>query len=192
MLISNSLVALALLSAAFMNAEPDGATRTVRAKEIQYVSTDLRHVMIIANETARIGDELALSAKVWPSVPAQRIHGLNGVECLSLGSGGNTVEFAIRRPIKAGDRYSCLRSSFTVTRCFEECEAAVIEVERPLTGLDNRGTRKAYLYVDSCRGLLVASEVADLAKGIPVDAVWLRGEVGALADLDNPKCAVMN
>jgi len=104
-----------------------------------------------------------------------------------MGAPGNNVEYAIRRPIRAGDRYRCLGTTFRVTRCFAECRAAVVEIDAPLSG-GVPGTRKTYMYVDSCVGVLAFSQIADLAQGIPLDAVWLRGNVGILADPSYPEC----
>ena len=63
----------------------------------------------------------------------------------------------------------------------------MVEVDIPLGG---RGpdTRKGYMYVDSCVGMLAFSDFGDLAEGIPPSAPWLRGEVGILADPSYPEC----
>jgi hypothetical protein len=60
-------------------------------------------------------------------------------------------------------------------------------MDRTLSG-NAGGTYKASMYVDNCRGVIILSAVSNLAEGIPLNAQWLRGEVGILADPDYPKC----
>ena len=158
------------------------------AQEIRYVSSDFRFVMVFSEGRARSGGILALSPGILPSFPAVDVQTSDHVQCVSMGPPGNTVEFAIRRPISAGDRYTCGNTSFRVTRCFEDCRSAVIEVDVPLTGGSDRGTRKAYMFVDRCLGLLGYSDTGNLAEAIPLDAAWLRGNVGILADSRYPEC----
>lgn len=164
-----------------------GVTTDHSIQEIRYVSSDLDNAMVFSEGSARAGSIFAFSPGIWPSSPTRAIQTSDGVDCLSMGTPGNNVEFAIRRPIRAGDRYTCLRTSFHVTRCFGNCRAAVVEIEAPLGGAAP-GTRKAYMYVDSCVGVLVFSQVADLDRSIPLDAAWLRGNVGILADSNYPEC----
>jgi hypothetical protein len=111
----------------------------------------------------------------------------DNVRCVSVGMPGNSVEFAVKRPIRMGEEYKCLRTSFRVSRCFDDCKGAIIEILRPLSG-NAVGTYKASMYVESCRGVIILSAAFDLAEGIPLSASWLRGEVGILADPDYPKC----
>jgi hypothetical protein len=183
-----AVIALTLTSCTTLDPVPrQGAAEAGR--EIRYVSSDLRFVMIFSNGNARSGDLSALSPGVWPSFPTRAVQTTDHVQCISFGPAGNAVEFAIKRPIRAGDRYTCLNTSFLVTRCFEDCLAAVVEVEAPpggtRAGVD---TIKSYMYVDSCRGVLVFSQIGNLAEGIPLGAEWLRGEVGILADPHYPGC----
>jgi len=154
---------------------------------IKYVSSDLEHVVIFSPQKARSGPSF-VSSSLWPSLPAKYFDAGNGIRCASVGPPGNTTEFAIKRPLRLGDRYGCLGTTFRVTRCFQDCRSAIIEVVRPLTG-HRRGTRKAYMQVSSCLGVLVISEVHDLRRGIPIDAEWLRSPVGILSDPADPGCS---
>lgn len=179
------ITALALASCALHRPAVTAAPEA--AQEIRYVSSDLRFVMVFSNGSARSGNFMALSPGLLSPFPTREIETNDRVRCLSMGPSGSSVEFAIRRPIRAGDRYRCLATSFLVTRCFGDCRAAIIEVAVPLSGGIN-DTRKAYMYVDTCVGLLVYGDTGDLAEGIPVSAAWLRGEVGILADRNYPEC----
>ena len=108
-----------------------------------------------------------------------------GVQCVSIGASGSTLEYAIRRPIRAGDAYRCLTTSFRVVRCFEGCSAAVIQQERRLT---NNSTLTSSFYVRNCIGIVAISQAPDMAGGIPFDAMLLLGTVGILADPAYPDC----
>ena len=156
------------------------------ATEITYVSTDLRHVAVFSGSSARFGPALALSA-VWPVSPSRHFNTPDNIQCVSVGPLGNTEDFAIKRPIKAGDTYSCLTTSFRVSRCFEDCRAAVVERNAQLSGVGG-DTLKSYMYVDSCLGVLIFSQSGNLAEAIPLNAEWLRGDVGILADPSYPRC----
>ena len=167
------------------------AARLEPAQDIRYVSSDLCHVLVFSGAGARFGDLSALSPGIWPTQPAEIVPAGGGVQCISIGPPGssNTVEIAIKRPLRTGDRYSCLRASFRVIRCFEDCRAAVVEVQSPGGGNDpRRDPLKSYLYVDSCRGLLAYSGTGNLAEAMPLNAMWLRGDVGVLADRHHPGC----
>jgi len=120
-----------------------------------------------------------------PTSPIRRLQPSVGVQCISLGAPGNTVEYALRRPIKAGDRYSCLGTSFRVLRCFDRCNGAV--VQREWRSVNGR-VQRASLYVERCRGVVAFSHDEDMPGGIPFDAQLLRGAVGILADPDDPGC----
>jgi hypothetical protein len=171
-------------------AAPQPVLRSTTAQlpeEIRYVSSDLENAMVFSKGSARAGSIFAYSPGIWPSDPTRDVQTEDNVQCLSMGNEGSSLEFAIRRPIKAGDHYTCLRSAFRVIRCFADCRAAIIEVDTPLGG-GAQDTLKSYMYVDACVGVPVFSQVADLAEGIPLSAVWLRGNVGILADPTYPKC----
>jgi hypothetical protein len=176
---------LAVLALAVTASAPPAARAAAPdpAREIRYLSTDLNFVMIFANGQAEFGAPIVLG-----TYPFEYVGAGNDVRCLSMRVTGETsAQFAIRRPIRAGARYSCLRTTFRVSRCFRDCRAAIVEVGIPLSG-GVPGRRTAYMYVDSCRGLLAYSPVRDFAQGIPLDAAWLRGEVGILADPNDPGC----
>lgn len=174
-------------------AQPPGppAARLEPAQDIRYVSTDLRHVLVFTRAGARFGDLMALSPGAWPTRPAEIVAAGEGVQCISIGPPelSSSVQIAIRRPLRVGDRYSCLRTSFRVIRCFEDCRAAVVEEQSPGSGNNPRhDPLKSYLYVDSCRGLLAYSVVRSMTDAMPLSAMWLRGEVGVLADPRYPAC----
>jgi hypothetical protein len=154
---------------------------------IAYVSADLKFAAVFSTKAARFGDLSALAPGAWPTVPVRTIHQPRGLSCISVGPLGNTIEFAVKRPFRSGDKYQCLKTVFRVTECFQYCKAAIVEVERPFGG-NVRGKRKTYLYIDDCLGLVASSEVRSFSSGIPLDALWLRGPVGILADPSYPKC----
>lgn len=121
-----------------------------------------------------------------PPPPVRYFEPSEGVQCASIGNSEPTTDFAIKRPIRADERYRCGMTSFRVSRCFDNCRAAIVQIEAQLV---NNGTRTSYMYVDNCRGVLVFSQIDDLTEGIPLNAEWLRGEVGILAHRDYPNCA---
>jgi hypothetical protein len=150
-------------------------------REIRYISTDGLHVAVFSKDGARFGPDLALSPGIWPASPAEYLEPSPGIRCVSMGPRGAAQQLAIKRPIKAGESYQCMRTSFRVLRCFDECRSAVVRVATPLSG-GRRGHLRAYMYVDSCLGLLAYSQTGNRAKGMKLDAVWLRGDVGILSD----------
>lgn len=189
MLIPKVLAFLALSLPACVPAQP--STRLEPEREIRYVSTDLSRVLVFERDGARFGDSLALSRGIWPTQPVEIFPAGSGVQCISIGPhrSSSTVQFAIKRPLRVADRYSCLRSTFRVIRCFENCSAAVIEVSSPGGGRNPKhDPLKSYLYVDGCRGLLAYSSTDNLALAMPLNAVWLRGDIGVLADPRGPTC----
>lgn len=110
----------------------------------------------------------------------------DNVQCVSVGRPGNTTEYAVRRPIRAGDRYTCLGASFEVALCTDGCRSAIIRVEQARA--PDIGPFRSQMYVDSCRGVLIISDTGDLAEGVPLDALLLRSPVGILADPSYPAC----
>jgi hypothetical protein len=150
--------------------------------EILYLSSDLAHAAIFSKDTAYFGP----ADLTFPS-PAKYLETSDGVQCLSVGKSGLSIQYAVKRPLTAGENYTCLGTKFRVVRCFEECRAAIIEMDRPLNG-GRPGAYQSYMYVDNCRGMLILGVVADLRNGIPLNAEWLRGEVGILAHPEYPKC----
>lgn len=155
-------------------------------RDIRYFSIDLARMDVFSERTARLGAPPGISA-IWPSSKVHRIEIGDNLQCISVGSPGSTVEFAVKRPLKAGSEYKCLETSFRISRCFDYCKAAIIEIFRPFSG-NVPGSYKASMYVDACRGVIILSAASDLAEGIPLSAQLLRGEVGILADPDYPKC----
>lgn len=156
-------------------------------RRIVYASSDLRRVDIFMKGGAKLGVPPALSS-IAPLSPAKYFQTADLVQCVSVGPPAATIEFAIKRPIRAGDSYRCLRTSFEISRCFEDCRTAIVDVEVPLAGPLSTGTRKAYLLIDSCVGVLAISQSDDFSNGIPLDAAWLRGKVGILGDSKSPGC----
>lgn len=160
------------------------------AVEIKYLSLDHYNAFVFSDRTARSGsiEAYALPAAIapYPSSPIRTFRTADNVHCVSVGSPGNTTEFAIRRPIRAGDRYTCLGSSFEVSHCTDDCRSAIVRVERARE--PDIGPLRSQMYVDSCRGVLTFSDTGDLLEGIPLDAPLLRGPVGILADPNYPEC----
>jgi hypothetical protein len=158
-------------------------------EDIRYISTDLRNVLIFSRQGTRFGDLDALFPGLWPSYRAELVQPEEGVQCVLVGPRERAVELAIKRPIRAGDRYRCQRSSFRVTRCFNDCRAAIVEVEAPASGNNPAlGPLRHYMYVDHCLGMLAYSVVGNIESGFPLGAMWLRGRVGVLADPRDPSC----
>ncbi|HVQ07989.1 MAG TPA: hypothetical protein VMS43_06100 [Allosphingosinicella sp.] len=193
MLILRLAAILALISGPCASAQQSAAptARLEPAHDIRYVSTDLGHVLVFTRAGARFGDFLALSPGIWPTNPVEIVPAGEGVQCITIGppENSNSVQIAIKRPLRVGDRYSCLRESFRVIRCFEDCRAAMVETQSPGSGNNPRhDPLKSYMYVDSCRGLLAYSVVRDMTDAIPLSAMWLRGDVGILADPRSPPC----
>ena len=185
-----ALVALATTSCASHPVAATLATTSDVAQEVVYVSTNLDHVAIFTPESARFGDNpLAFSDIVWPSSPARYFESGDGIQCVSVGPPNYATEFAIKRPITEGERYQCLTTVFRVTKCFRDCRGAIVERVARL-GAGTPGTLTTYMFVDHCLGVVILSlrPNADLAGGIPLDAEWLRGNVGILAHRNYPDC----
>lgn len=156
--------------------------------EIVYLSSDMEHVAVFSKDKTRFGPtNLTIVNQEWPSSPARYFDLGQGLSCISVGSEGSSLEYAIKRPIKINDKFKCLKTEFQVIRCFNKCRAAIIEIDRPLSG-GRKGTLEASMYVENCRGVIILSAVTDLSEGIPLSAEWLRGEVGILADPAYPNC----
>lgn len=193
MLILRLAATFALILGSCASAQPSGApaARLEPARDIRYVSTDLGHVLVFTRAGARFGDLLALSPGIWPTNPVDIVPAGEGVQCVSIGPPelSSSVLIAIKRPLRAGDRYRCLDATFRVIRCFEDCRAAVVGALWRGEGNSPRDdSLKSYLYVDSCRGLLAYSVVRDMTDAMPLSAMWLRGDVGILADPRSPAC----
>lgn len=153
-------------------------------QDIVYSSTDLRHIAVFTQDGVRVGPPLDYRPG-YPPAAVRHIAREDGVQCISTGIPGNSIEYAVKRPIRMGERYQCERTSFRVVRCYAECRAAVISYDtRPARHLGPEG----YLYVHNCLGILVFSQTSDLAGGVPLSAMVLRGRVGVLADPNYPDC----
>jgi hypothetical protein len=154
------------------------------SRDIIYVSSDLQHIAEFTRDYALFGPPLELLPG-RPPPPTRYFEASEGVQCISIGRSGNTTDYAIKRPIRADERFQCLTTAFRVIRCFVDCQTAVIEREWRLS---NGHTLSTYMLVDSCLGVLAFSETNDFAIGIPHDAEWLRGRIGILADPNYPDC----
>lgn len=154
--------------------------------EVVYLSSDRSHIAVFSEQRTRFGPPDLTTDPEWPSSPASYFQTSKNIWCLSAGR-QNTDEYAVKRPIKFNDEYRCLRTKFRVIKCFDECRAAVIEIVRPLGG-GRAGTSSSSMYIDDCQGVMILGVVSDLSKGIPLNAEWLRGEVGILAHPDYPRC----
>lgn len=177
-----------LLGACTTYSEGARFSKYVAKNEVAYLSTDLGQVAIFSKTRTRFGPtDLTVANPVWPSFPAKSFQTGDGVQCVSVGEAGIAIQYAVKRPLKLSEQYKCLGTTFRVTECFYECLAAIIEIDRPLSG-GKPGAYQQYIYVDNCRGVLILGGTTDLSKGIPLNAEWLRGEVGILAHPDYPKC----
>ena len=176
-------ILLMLMLASCASHRPAAVRFTPRSAgpEIVYASPDLRHIIVFTPERVEFGPPLDFMPETRPN-PPRYFEPSEGVQCVSIGIPENSIEYAIKRPIKAGERYRCGRTSFRVTRCFGDCQAAVVEVT------DRRGIVTEHLYVNRCLGILAFSHSGDPAEGIPLSAELLRGNVGILADPQYPDC----
>lgn len=145
--------------------------------------------MVFSGNTGRSGGTeafVSLPTDVTPPYPMREFRTADGVRCVTVGPPGITDQYAVRRPMRAGDRYACLGSTFEVTHCTDNCRSAIIAVATSRApGLD---PIRSQMYVDSCRGLLIWSDTGDLMQGVPLDAFLLRDPVGILANPDYPAC----
>jgi len=184
LLFSASCVAYQMPTTVTAIAEPE--------EGVVYASTDLRFVSIFSKQGARLNAPLFFSG-IRPSSPARYFETSDSVQCVSIGSTEKTVEYAIKRPIKAGEQYSCLETNFKVVRCFEDCRAAVVEIGTPLIGANSDDVYRVQMYVDRCLGVLILnhySQNGNLTEAIPLDAQLLRGQVGILANKNYPDCVI--
>ena len=119
---------------------------------------------------------------LYPDTAAKSFELPGGISCISIGPPGNSEEFAIKRPIKLGEKYQCLGSIFTVQKCFQDCKSAVIFREILPSGPPRSDGSKipSYMLVDECRGMVALNYTNDLSAGIPHNSLLLRGEVGIL------------
>lgn len=179
------LLACALISCTKLKSTSDDTKTRVIEHSVNYVSTDLRFAMSFKNGSAIIGPLVVLRDDHSP-FPLKFIGHNPQMKCLSVGPEGNTDEFALKRPIVLGDRYKCLKTSFIVETCFENCKSAVLRRETPIS--NGIGTLTAYMLVNQCRGMTAFSQVGDLRNGIPLDAVVLRGNAGILSTTITPRC----
>lgn len=176
------------LASCASTAEYNQISKYIKKGEVVYLSSDLSDIAVFSKERTRFGPtDLTIANPEWPSFPAVYSETSDGVQCVSVGEPETTTQYAVKRPLKAGEEYRCLKTVFRVVKCFYECRAAIIEIDRPLSG-GKPGAYQSYMYVDNCRGVTILSTIADLRKGIPLNAEWLRGNVGILAHPDYPRC----
>jgi hypothetical protein len=184
------VLALILISCASPGSVEMRGSASGSVAEIRYLSLDHTRAFVFSGHTARGGSIEAYavppSNQPTPPSPMRTFRTADNVQCISVGPPGNTIEFAVRRPIRAGDRYRCLGSSFEVSHCTEACRSAIIRVERSRE--PDIGPYRSQIYVDSCRGVLIISDTGDLAEAVPLDARLLRDPVGILADPSYPTC----
>ena len=184
------LLALILISCAAHQANEGQMRASTEGTEIRYISLDHSRVMVFSGHTARSGglEAFAIPPPTLPNQPSpmRAFRTADNVQCVSVGPSGNTIEFALRKPILTGDSYTCLGSSFQVTHCTEDCRSAIIRVEQGRgPDLDPFSTQ---MYIDSCRGLLIWSDTGDLTQSVPLNAFLLQDAVGILADPSYPAC----
>lgn len=153
---------------------------------IVYVSSDLDRAAVFFKDRAVLGTPMMLS-RIWPSTGTIYLEPEEGVQCISIGPEGSSVQFAIKRPIKKDDTYTCGQTKFRTLKCFFYCRAAIVRVRAPL-GSDSRDFLDSYLYVDDCFGVVAFSQSRNLTKEIPLNAELLRGPVGILANKNYPGC----
>lgn len=158
----------------------------VHMGDIQYISLNLGNVAVFTGETARFGPALALSP-VWPSSGAKYFSPAENIVCVSVGPQGNSEDYGIKRPIVAGDNFNCGDTIFVVTKCFRNCQSAILRRSTFIRSTKKSFVLNSYLYVDSCLGILLFSDT-DIVGGVPLNASWLRGDVGILADRHYPSC----
>lgn len=153
-----------------------------------YISSDRGRVAVFTKDSGRFG-EFFLQMSQITSTPSPAIYfsPSDGIQCVSIGPHRGGVQFAIKRPIKLNDEYRCLESYFRTVKCFDECLAAIVEIKSPLGG-GASGFLTSQIYVDDCFGILAFNVAGKLSDGIPLNAEWLRGPVGILANQDYPKC----
>ena len=160
-----------------------GATVLPDLKGIVYSSTDPSDIMLFSREGTRFSPIVNL----MPTVQTKYLEPSSGVQCVSIGIPGNSSEYAIKRPIKEGDRFQCLTTTFRVVRCLENCREAIVEIASGTRRVGNDPYISTML-VSGCLGVLAFSDTEELNDGLPFDALVLRGDVGVLADPTYPNC----
>lgn len=180
-----SALAFLLMLAPSVSAQPAGEAQSGPPRqEIVYTSLDLRHSIAFAQDGVRFGPPMEYRPE-FPPGEARYIRGEDGVHCVSIGIPGNTTNYAIKRPIKAGERYRCDRTSFWVVRCFEHCRSAIIEYN---SRADAFKEPEGHLYVNNCVGVIAISQGSKLKKDLPIGTPVLRNNAGILAHPDFPEC----
>ncbi|MEG3145519.1 hypothetical protein U1839_12735 [Sphingomonas sp. RT2P30] len=176
---SKILLLLTIILAACGSKSSAGAKYGDAAQAV-YISIDYAHVMVFAEHAFRTGDLHALMEGLYPNVPAKSLQLPGGISCFSIGYPGISEEFAIKRPIKLGEKYQCRGSIFTVQKCFQDCKSAVIFREIIPSGPPRSDGAKvpSYMLVDECRGMVALNYTNDLSASIPHNSLLLRGEMG--------------
>ncbi|CAN5244499.1 hypothetical protein BH10PSE14_BH10PSE14_11700 [soil metagenome] len=178
---SKLLLFLTIILAACGSKSSAGAENNDTAQAV-YLSIDYAHVMVFTEHDFRTGDLHALLEGLYSNVPAKSLRLPGGISCISIGHSGSSEEFAIKRPIKLGEKYQCLGSIFTVQKCFQDCKSAVVFREIVPSGPPRSDGLKipSYMLVDECRGMVALNYTNDFSAGIPHNSLLLRGDMGIL------------
>lgn len=169
---------------------PDDSGAVSASRDIRYITGDYSNAFVFSDGEFRGGSILALRPGGWSASVIEAVRLGEGIECLSIGTRGNWIQYAVKRPIRADEEYRCRATTFHVTQCFDGCRAAIVRADIPLSGPNPSGSYSQFMYVDNCRGVLVFSLFDIAAEGIPLSAFLLRGARGILAAPDGEDCAL--
>src|SRR5688572_10570049 len=107
------LLLLSITSCASVRSEGGGVKHLPFNKEFVYLSSDLAHVAVFSKQRTRFGPtDLAIANPEWPSSPATYFETSEGVQCLSIGDPAISSQYAVKRPIKMGEKYNCFHTLF--------------------------------------------------------------------------------
>lgn len=107
-----------------------------------------------------------------------------GISCISIGPISSSTEYAIKRPIKKTDSYTCNGTIFYVVDCIDSCREAVVRAYR---GPEKVGVEENYFVVDFCKGI---TNFNVLPTGQSTkDTETLRGTIGILNAPDSGACS---
>ena len=186
----SALAPLMLLGSCGSNTPAKVQPNIGTVEQARYVSADRHLAMTFSSDGFRFGNAAEVLRGAWPAFPADRVSATNGVKCISIGPLGSGESFAIKRPIRVGESYSCRGTKFRVRQCFLGCKTAIIDRETPASGDQRPGVMLlSQMIVDACSGLLVFSQDGNLQLGIPLTALLLRSQKGVLADDGTLECS---